>query len=507
MKSGSEETKPYEFTKRQVEVACLYGQGSSESRICEQLGIKYPSQVSDMLKRFDPTAEVIRWAEKKLRTSGYFVKKVDYAAVMGKAARENVKRMLQEEWWPFARAPFGYDIEEVRIGEKIYRRLKINPEKAQVVKELFQTLEQGKTIYKFPGLPKTINPYQIVKDPIYKGYHSLGDEILPEKHESLVIVHEQTWEQAQKMRKGPRPRAPYGYEWFSDHLIPVPEEREAICKIFKLRLEKKGCKEIAKELKKPLMEAQEAYNKAVAKYGPDSNEAKDAAEKVTIALKQQLDYHTVLDRIRNSLYKTKVWSAMGGKVKVEGEPFVDAKTWHTAQRIRISRKETAEKQRRKTENVVKSYLSERRFATAPQIAEGTEMSYSITLGALHRLKGFGEVIMKPFGSHGQLVWALKKSPEVETTGPRGTLEEVLKLGEPESLIGILECLLLQPFNTGELQKKTGLNRNALARWLKLLKENGVLERTPIKKFRQWSIKSDFMNPVQEFLEDYRSCVL
>jgi hypothetical protein len=459
----------YQFTDLQIEAAKLRAQGFSLSQIGQQLRGRGAPQISEILTNFRPTAERMRKAVEELRAAGYWLKQVDYGSILSKAARESVEKTLREELWPFSRAPFGYDI----VIENGKRRLKINSAKAQIVKVIFQTSAKGKPIYKFLGLPKTLNPYQIVKKPIYKGYHRLGREILPEKHESLVIVDEQTWERAQEMRMGPKPRAPYGYEWSGKHLIPLPEEREIIREIFKLRLERKGSKEITKTLQKQNV---------------------------------KIDRHTILDWIRDPLYKTKVWNAKGGQVEVEGEPFIDAKTWDAVQRVHISRRDTAEKQRSQTEYEIESVLSERRFATAPQIAEATGISYDHALGVLHRMKWKGRVIMKLFGSHGRLVWALKKSAEVESTGPRKTLEEILKLGEPESLIGILECLLLQPLNTGELQKKTELNRNSLARWLRTLAEKGILERKPIKKFRQWSVKSDFMKPVQDFLEDYRSCV-
>ena len=445
--------KVYKFSEFQVEAAKCRALGYSLSQIAKNLKERFglpkepnTNQISQTLTAFKRTDKYLRQAVLELSKVGYWEKQVNHRPASIRAL-EKEKQMLREGYWPFNRVPYGYEKDE-------NGKLKIDLEKAKIVKEIFGIAAQGKSPLQFGlqvrgGSPAKI--YKMISNPIYKGCQRFGDETLQLPH--AVILDEKTWEEAQKVHVGRRGPPPFGYKWSGLRLVPIPEEREIVQKIFSLRLEKKSMMQIKDELKDELTK-----------------------------LERRFPWET----IRRPLYKTKQWMAMGKIVEVEGDPFIPATVWDRAQHIRVSKSDWAEKRREQTRNDIVEYLRKWQFATTKQIAEATKISHSLAGNILRMLKFKGLVDRKLHGR--RWLWFLSNEAKDETS-LHAIWVELTTMGKPEYLKSIVDQL---PAKTAEIYKKTSIRKAATVMvWLRRLERRGVVEQHPSNRWGTWHLTPEW----------------
>ncbi len=135
-------TEPHTFTWQQVEIAERWARNKPYSRIREDLDIKYDSQISASLKKFESTAEVMREAIKKLSHVGYWEKRLKNSGnvkVLVARAREAEEQMLCEGRWPFP-CFWGYKLVE-------NRRLELDQAKKSTLSQFIQRCAEGEVPY------------------------------------------------------------------------------------------------------------------------------------------------------------------------------------------------------------------------------------------------------------------------------------------------------------------------------------------------------------------------
>jgi DNA-binding transcriptional ArsR family regulator len=235
--------KRYLFTDLQIEAAKLRSQGFSYSQIGKQLN-KKPHHISQTLKEFreSGTADRIRQAFFELQNAHYWekrLKRADFLVV----SREAEEKMLREGLWPFSSrlVPAGYTL-------TVWKKLVLQPEKAQIMKRVFMRVGAGEppkevAVQELHGVnPSSI--YQILRNPIYKGYICFGDKIFPGEHES--IVDEETWDRVQKIISIKRPAIPrFGFRRTPEGVAPDNEKIETLREVCRLRRNKKSIHGIA----------------------------------------------------------------------------------------------------------------------------------------------------------------------------------------------------------------------------------------------------------------------
>jgi DNA-binding MarR family transcriptional regulator len=248
---GRNPPKVYTFSELQIEVAKLKSMGLTLREIGEKIG-REKDDVSAILSRFEPVAMRMYSAVKELREAGYWnliaTKKIKPTILS--SGREKRKNLLLEGFWPFAPRllPFGY-----KIG--VDRKIEVDPEKAIIVKRVFERICKGEPPYRVAREEGFRSPQHIsreVKNPFYVGYIKYGAEIYPGKHEPLI--DKETWERAtsfiedSKGKLGGVFNPPVGFKRVGCE-IKIDEERAVLVKkVFKLRcFERRTINEIAKE--------------------------------------------------------------------------------------------------------------------------------------------------------------------------------------------------------------------------------------------------------------------
>jgi len=244
-------TKLHAFTWQQVEIAVRWARDEPYSKIRSSLGIKHDSQISQSLNKFKPTAKLMLEAVRKL-SHGYYKKILRESAesrLYTMKATESAKQMLREGRWPYARRLllYGYDI----VGEK--REIRLNLKYKEKLAEYIRRCADGEvpfTVAKELGIPRN-RVYRILDHPIYKGYMSVGGELVPHKH--LAVVDEKIWDRAHalfismKKMKTKRSKPPLGVKWVGVDLAPHDPENK-VSRLMQLRLKRFGLHSIAKEL-------------------------------------------------------------------------------------------------------------------------------------------------------------------------------------------------------------------------------------------------------------------
>lgn len=332
--------KKYQFTEMQIQAAKLKAMGYSLSQISQRLNRK-PQHISVALKAFRETAKRMRKAVLELSEVGYWIKQIDFQTLAVKAV-ERQRQMLENGLWPFPTPPYGYVLAEDK-------KLKIDPEKAEVVRQIFVRAAKGETPLKFAKemqLPHS-TMYHIIRNPIYK-----DDKFGP-------LVDEKTWELAQKIRVGRKLHpAPFGFKWLFGHLVPKSEEAEMVRQIFNLRIQGKSIYMIAKETKKPAA--------------------------------------VIWKIIRNSIYRGKI---------------VPEDIWQKVQNIKINPKQTFEKRKTQKKMKLLIYLNEHKGAKTKEIADATEIAVPTAQQYLRQLEKEGLVekrIIREKGTR-RAMWSLSQS--------------------------------------------------------------------------------------------------
>lgn len=445
--SQSFKPRVFKFSEFQVEAAKYKAMGYSLSQIAKMLKEQFKlekepsiSQIHQSLKAFESVSKRMRQAVLELSKAGFWEKQIDHRPLSLRAL-EREKQMLLEGYWPFKLVPYGYYKDDEG-------KIKIDIEKAENIRKLFELAAKGgEGLLEFgqkvmPGSPSKI--YRLLGRHIYKGYQPFSNELLHLPH--LAIIDEKTWREAQKIHVGRRGPPPFGYRWIGLRLVPVPEEREIVQKIFILRLENKSLTEIAEKLK------------------------------LQKGLPQKI--------IKRQLYKTRKWRVSGRTVEVEGDAFVPAVVWDRAQYIKLNKSYYAEKRRKQIQNEIINYLKKWHFATASQIARDIKKGFGAVNVVLDTMKFNGLVNRKRSGRY--WLWFLVENPDKEKAEIWG---ELVTKSKPGNLKKIIEQL---PAKTSEIQKKTGIRKvGTISEWLKRLKQKGIVEKHPPHKFGMWYLTQEW----------------
>jgi DNA-binding MarR family transcriptional regulator len=243
-KANSLKRKSYHFTELQVEAAKLRAQGCTLSQIASTLGRK-PHHISHALKSFGQVADCMRKTVFDLKAVHYWEMMCDRnpSSVSGQAI---LKQMRLAGKWPYGpkQVPYGYV-----VGEGM--NLVLDYDKMEGIRRIFKRVENGEApaqVARDEGF-KHPQPtlYHMLRNPLYKGCVRYAGKTYPSTQEK--IVDEDTWENVQRMITSmPRGHTPFGFKRKGPKFVVDDEKTKLIRDVFRLRLERKSCSTIGREL-------------------------------------------------------------------------------------------------------------------------------------------------------------------------------------------------------------------------------------------------------------------
>jgi len=237
--------------------------------------------------------------------------------------------------------PYAYERDAAGNLKKI-------PEKAAVVKQIFEGVNRGKGIGELSRETELERNHvsKILRKPEYKGWVCRKGECHPSQHVE-AIVSEKLWDSVQKIINRPF-RAPllYAYKYVDNCIVIDYEKAEEIKRMFKLRIEGISFSEIGRRLGWPP--------------------------------------HSVWDRIRNPGYCGMKWKN-GKLVKSDYPAIVNLKTWKAA--VASKTKHKVERRERKlNESRIIAFIHREGLVTIRQICEELNLSERCVANHLHRLE-------------------------------------------------------------------------------------------------------------------------
>jgi len=436
---------------QQIEAAVLRAQGYSLNEIAKELRLA-PQSVQRSLKSLEKTYPILRQCVDELRRIGYQSKRLSSRELVERANRAKDQRA--REGYHIGPAPFGYI--------KRHGMLEVDPEKAEIVKRIFNGRLEGKTYKQLSeetGLP--YGAYgTIVKNPVYCGKLSWRGIVLQGRHDP--IIDEEKWRRAQSSL-GDKPympmRPPLGYKRIIDHLVVDPEGAEKVRQIFSLRLKRKTVPSISKRL----------------------------------GIKKGVIYTVLM----HPVYMGKI-STNEGYSDIDVPKIIDPRDWWAAQRIsrvdvaQVMQRERGIERRRKILSCLPS--------TTTEITKHINQSHPTVRHHLMLLERTG--IIK---RHSDGRW-YRRDPRSER------LEQMMRDKGWQILKGdralatrdaVLKALISGPATRGEIAERSKISPPKVSHWLRRFEADGIVTRDADGKWHINPEAAEFLQEMWGMIEEIR----
>jgi DNA-binding MarR family transcriptional regulator/DNA invertase Pin-like site-specific DNA recombinase len=341
------------ITALQIDIIKLKVKGYSSREIAEELKINQ-GNVFRSLKAFRKSYPKLRKWIKEVEKTRYFsnlMRKTLKLPERIKIVQEARRKKISKGFWP-QNPPFGY--------KKKGNVLTVDPEKAAIVKQIFEGRSNGKTLRQLSTVTGLAPGWvgKILRNPVYMGKIRYKHEIYQGKHEA--IISQKLWESVQPPPPNSRiyAVAPYGYKRKLYTFTKDPEAAQKVYRIFMMALDGKEISAISR----------------------------------ATGVRKGSIHHI----IHNPAYANR--RKAGGKfIKGNWEPIVDFEIWQRVQGVREKltsfeeRKKSIGQERRKLGFETRRKILEFLPASSAELAEKTQRTQSAVLVHLRRMRAEGMV--------------------------------------------------------------------------------------------------------------------